>query len=153
MNGIKHLVQCHCILPQFKKLKEPIFHKFMVFSVLDDSDNIIVKFSNCNNCGATHKIYDICQSEIVIGKEEVNSAMKIEDFKISLPSSIYETLIQYKKELADFEHAQFIIDHEKWGSSIVLTREEIENSMQGKILNFISKEKLRIESYSHNYSF
>jgi len=153
MKGIKHLIQCHCILLQYKKMKNPIFHKFIAFSVIDDSDTVQIKFANCNNCGAMHKIYDICQSEIVTGKENSNSVSRIEDFKLSLPISLFETLNQYNKEIADYEHAQFILDYEEWETSIVLTREEIENSTQGKLIKFIAKDKFRIESYSHQFIF
>lgn len=153
MKGIKHLIQCHCVLPQYRKMNDPVFHKFMAFSVIDHSDTVQIKYANCNNCGATHKIYDICQSEIMIGKENANLASKIEDFKLSLPQSLYETMKQYNKDIADFEQAQFIIDNEMWDSSIVLTREEIEDSIQGKLIKFIGKEKFRIESYSHQYYF
>ena len=81
MRGVKHLIQCHCMLPQFRNMKEPIFHKFPVFSVIDNSDITIEKFSICNNCAALHKVVDICKSEIVIGADDRNVARTIEDVK------------------------------------------------------------------------
>ena len=152
MEGLKHLVQCHCILPQFKNRKEPYFHKFTVFSVVDDGDTVIPKYVNCNNCGILHKVYDICKSEIVTGKEDARQELKVKDFKLSLPSGVYDVLTEYSKEVPDFEHAQFIIDYEKWGSSIILSREQMEDSIQGKMLKFISAEKFRIESFIHQES-
>ena len=149
MKGIKHLIQCHCILPQYKNAEDPVFHKFTVFSVIDDSDTVLVKYSDCNNCGAVHKVYDICKSEIVPGKEDVKSSLQKEDFKFSLPSSLYELLQQYEKDLCDYEYSQFIVDYEKWDSTLTLTREELEDHMQGKLLRFIGPEKFRIESYTH----
>jgi hypothetical protein len=152
--GIKHLIQCHCILPQYKKSKDPIFHQFIVFSILDESDTLITKFSNCDNCGATHKIFDVCQSEIMTGKEDSKSVMKISDFKLMLPSSVYDILIQYEKQLADFEYAHFILEEELWNSTIILSKEELdENLVQGKLLKFISKDKFRMESYSYQEFF
>jgi hypothetical protein len=151
--GLKHLIQCHCILPQYKKTKDPIFHQFVVFSILDESDTLISKFVNCNNCGATHKVYDICQSEIIVGKEESKLAMRVEDYKLMIPSSLYDLLIQYGRELADFEFAQFILEEEKWDSTIILSKEESDNSVQGKLIRFISKDKFRLESYSHQEIF
>jgi len=149
MNGIKHLIQCHCILPQYKNAKDPVFHKFTVFSVIDDSDTVITKYSNCNNCGAVHKVYDICKSEIVSGKEDSKTSLKREDFKFSLPQSLYELLNQYEKELCDFEYSQFVVDNKKWDSTLTLTREELEEHVQGKLLRFIEEDKFRIESYTH----
>lgn len=148
--GTKHLVQCHCILPQFKNKKDPVFHKFTVFSKVDkDSDTVEVHYANCNNCGATHKVYDICKSEIVHGSEDITSVVAIQDFSLSLPKQLFETLNQYNCEVADYQHAQYIVDSRIWGSHIVLKREEVDGSIQGKLLVFVEEDKYRIESYLH----
>ena len=147
--GIKHLVQCHCILPQYKNSNNPVFHKFSVFSIIDESDTVVLKYAECNNCGAAHKVYDICKSEILTGRDEVTSRLKKEDFKFSLPSDLYNLLDQYDRELSDFEMSQFIIDNERWDSTLVLSREEMDDHVQGKILRFISESKFRIESYTY----
>ena len=149
MRGLKHLVQCHCILPQYKNAKDPVFHKFTVFSVIDESDTVITKFADCNNCGSVHKVYDLCKSEIMPGKEDTKTALTKSDFKFSMPSSLYELLGQYEKELCDYEYSQFVIDNKVWDSTLILTREEMEDQIQGKILRFLKEEKFRIESYSH----
>ena len=149
MQGFKHLVQCHCILPQFKNAKDPVFHKFTVFSVIDDSDTVVMKYANCNNCGAVHKVYDICKSEIVTGEEEIRSVNQKSDFKISLPSQLFELLDQYNREISDYEYSQFIIDNKAWGTSLVLSREEVDDHIQGKLLKFLEEDKFRIESYLH----
>ena len=146
--GIKHLVECHCILPQYKNSDSPVFHKFTVFSIIDDeSDTTEVKFSACNNCGAVHKVIDIAKSEIITGRDEVPTAMTIEDFKMSLPSDLYDLLLSYQKEVADFEHAQFILEESKWNDHIILTREELDDMIQGKLVRFIASDRFRVESY------
>ena len=150
--GIKHLVQCHCILPQFKNSKEPVFHKFVVFSIIDESDTVITKYASCNNCGATHKVYDVCKSEIMTGKEDIRSILSIEDFKFSLPDSLFDLLGQYQREICDYEFSQFILDNELWDSTIILSREELEDHTQGKSVRFIEKDKFRIESYTQKTS-
>ena len=149
MKGLKHLIQCHCILPQYKSRENPVFHKFPVFSIIDESDTVVTKYAECNNCGAAHKVFDICKSEILTGRDEVRTQMSIDDFKFSLPSDVFELLNQYEKELPDFEMTQYIIDNKKWDSTIVLSREEMDDSIQGKILRFMSDDKFRIESYVH----
>ncbi len=127
-----------------------MFHKFVVFSELDaESDSVIVHYANCDNCGATHKIFDLCKSEIVVGTEDV-TVVSITDFKLSLPSELYDTLNQYGCGIADFQHAQNIIDNKNWGSHIVLKREELDGKISGKILTFVEENKYRIESYLHN---
>jgi len=149
MKGSKHLIQCHCILPQYKSMTNPVFHKFTAFSIIDESDTVITKYVECNNCGAVHKIYDLCKSEIVIGREDIKSQLSISDFSLSLPNELFEVLQQYNREMPDFEYAQFIIDTGAWGESIVLSREELDGTAQGKIIKFLEPHKFRIESYLH----
>ena len=147
--GVKHLLQCHCVLPQYRKMPDPVFHQFMAFSIIDlESDTVIPKFSECNNCGAVHKVIDFCRSEIVVGKEDMRSQLSIKDIRHSIPEALFELLEAYNKEIPDFEHAQFILENESWDDYIVLTREEIEDYVQGKLVRFISNEKFRVESYT-----
>ena len=147
--GIKHLIQCHCILPQYRDSTNPVFHQFVVFSILDiESDTVTPKFAECNNCGAAHKIIDICKSEIVVGKDEVRTQLSINDIRHSLPDSLFELLTSYDREISDFEHAQFILENSRWNDYIILTREEIDDHVQGKLVKFISHEKFRVESYT-----
>lgn len=146
--GTKHLVTCHCVLPQYRNAKDLIFHKFVVFSIIDDSDTVVPKFSACNNCGAVHKIIDICKSEIIVGRDEVPSQVTKEDLRFSLPESLYDLLESYDRPCSDFEHAEFILEQKEWGSFIVLKREDLEDYTQGKRVKFVSKEKFKVESFS-----
>ena len=136
------------MLPQYKNVDPPVFHQFPVFSILDnESDTVAVKFSACNNCGAAHKVIDISKSEIITGRDEVPSQMKKEDFKFSLPEDLYNLLETYQRDISDFEHAQFLLEEEKWNMHIILTREEIDDVVQGKLVKFIASDRFRIESY------
>ena len=83
MQGVKHLIQCHCVLPQFKNSTNPVFHKFVVFSLVDDSDTVQPKFAQCNNCGVVHKVVDLCKSELT-SKEESKSIPTIQDIELSV---------------------------------------------------------------------
>jgi len=116
----------------------------------EESDAVLVHYANCNNCGATHKIHDLCKSEIVIGKEDISGVTNIKDFSLSLPKELYETMSQYGCSVADYQHAQYIIDSKSWSSHIVLKREEVDGLIQGKLLTFVEENKYRIESYLHN---
>ena len=64
MLGIKHLVNCHCYLKIYQKNENIIYHKFPVYSKIDENGNIIPKNVKCNNCNAFHKVYEIQKSEI-----------------------------------------------------------------------------------------
>ena len=48
--GIKHLIECHCVLAIYKKNQKIINHKFPVYSKIDEKGAVIPKLSKCNNC-------------------------------------------------------------------------------------------------------
>lgn len=106
------------------------------------------KFAECNNCGAVHKVIDICKSEIVIGRDDVATKVTKEDLKFSIPSDLYHLLETYERPDVDFEHADFIIENKKWGDFIVLKKEEFEDHAQGKLVRFVNKSRFKVESFS-----
>ena len=64
MKYLKHLIECQCILPQYKKQDKVLFHKFPVFTLFKENVNQdfsqpIEKYVKCNNCDAVHRVYDI----------------------------------------------------------------------------------------------
>ena len=146
MIGVKHTVECQCVLPQYKNHSSPTFHKFVVFSILEN-DKVLEDFAQCNNCGIVHKIVDICKSEILIGKEELRSVISISDLKLSLPSDLSSVLESYDCDLPNWQHAHFIYSHEIWGDKIVLIRETLDNAIQGKLLIIEGSKKFKIESF------
>ena len=147
MRGQQHLVQCHCMLPQYRGRKEPVFHKFIVFSVIDDSDTVVPKFCQCNNCGIIHKVYDICKSEIITHKEDLKSIKTIEDIAMTLPQDVARVLESYDCDLPSWEHAEFILNNEQWGSMITLTRDEANDEITGKALEIEGRNKIAIVAY------
>jgi hypothetical protein len=152
MEGYKHLVQCHCVLPQFRNRQNPVYHKFTVFSVVDDSDTVVPSVAQCNNCGTVHKVFDICKSEILAGKDETKSAESIEDVSMSLPSSLVELFKNYSLDLPDYQMARFVLDNQKWDSTIVLARESESEEISGKLIRFVSQDKFRVEPFSRKDS-
>ena len=147
MQGIKHLIECHCILAQYRTRKDPVFHKFIVFSTIDDSDTVVPKFAQCNNCGAVHKIIDICKSEMLPGKDEIKSIRTFVDIKLSLPNDIVDLLNSYSCPLPTWEHAEFIFQEKKWGEEIILTREELDETVTGKLLRIENGTAFKVESF------
>ena len=147
MYGIKHLIQCHCILPQYRSAPDPIFHKFVVFSIVDDSDTVQPKYVQCNNCGVVHKIIDLCRSELMTGREELRSVTTIDEIKLTLPRDISTILESYDVDLPTWENSQFIYLEKRWGHSVILTRDELDGEVQGKLLVFKDNEKYQIESF------
>lgn len=148
LSGIKHLIQCHCILPQFKESRDPVFHKFTVFSILDEeSDTVQPKFAQCNNCGIIHKVVDVCRSELTT-KEESKTLPSIVDIRLSLPKSLSEVLDSYQSDISTWEHAEWIYLSKMWDSWIILTKEEDDDGdLHGKRLIFLGEERFKIEAF------
>ena len=147
MQGLKHLIKCHCVLPQFKNSADPAFHKFIVFSVIDDSDTVQTKFSKCNNCGIVHKVTDVCRSELT-SKEEAKSIPNISDIKFSITQDLARVLESYQCDISTWEQAEWIYLTKAWDQWIILSREEDElGDLHGKRLIFVENERFRIEAF------
>lgn len=148
MRGQKHLIKCRCVLPQFKGKPDAPVHQFVVFSVLDDEDNVKMKYAQCNNCGTVHRVTDICKSEILQGKEAMSSIITLQDIKSTLPSNLSDILERNNADLATWESAQFILENKQWGNIIVLAQEEEAGVKQGKYVRVMSETFFKIESFT-----
>jgi len=147
MKGLKHLVECHCVLPQYRKQENPPYHRFVVFSLIDDSETVIPKHAKCNNCGVIHQVIDICKSEIQLG-QVVGAILSKEDCATMLPAGVKQMLEAYACEVSDWEHALYILQNEKWDEFIIVHREETEiGDLTGKILKFLDSGKYRLEPF------
>ena len=151
MKSIKHTIQCHCILPQYRNREDPVFHKFVVFGVIDDSDTLISKYINCNHCSAVHRIYDVCKSEIVVGKEDMRSVVTIDDISLMIPSDIVSVLESYNCDLPEYEHVLHILGNKLFNEHVVLTKDLLENEVVGKKLSFSNVGIASIESFVEQF--
>ena len=152
MYGLKHIINCQCILPQFNNIKNPPFHRFVVFSVVDNEDKVEKSYAQCNNCGVVHSVFEIGKSDIIQGRDEINSIPSIEDIRLMIPEGVSNVLTSYKCDLATWQHVQFILDNSLYESHVVLTKEFINDEITGKLFRFVSKGKYKIESFSHKDS-
>lgn len=143
--GIKHLIECHCILPQYKRRDPPLYHKFSVYSKLKN-DLIDEKYTQCNNCGAVHKVYDICRSEIVIGKEDLDTGLSIADMSIQLSDKLSMLLSSNNCDYATWEQVVDIVDEERWDEPVVIKRDIIDDKVVVKILKLKEGERIKIQS-------
>lgn len=132
LEGIRHLIECHCVLPQYRNKNPPVFHKFIVFSAIND-DQVQKKLAQCNNCGILHRIVDICKSEIVHGLEEGSSLRSIEDLKVSFPQRLSDFLVTQKLDISTWEFIEFLIDN-KLEKDVVINKTEAGDITQLKIL-------------------
>jgi len=148
--GQKHLIKCRCVLPQFKKLEKPPVHKFIVFSIINDDESVVTKYSQCNNCGLVHKIIDVCNSEIIQTKESMNSIIKVEDIKPSLHVNFSNILEVNSADIATWEAVQFIVENKKWGEFVVLTTETEGDEIHGKYIRILSESLCKVESFTRS---
>lgn len=146
--GVKHLVRCKCILPHLRGSKEPVFHSFVVFSVIDENDKVIEKNAQCNNCGVIHRVHNLCESEI-LGKESSLSVITEKDISLLIPSELVSILGSYNCDIATWEMAHFLYSNERWGSTLSLVKEEKQGNVEGKRLVLASAKKFKVEPYSY----
>ena len=147
IHGQKHLIKCRCVLPQFKRLENPPVHQFIVFSVIQEDETVKPRYSQCNNCGVVHKVVDVCKSEIVSGKENMNSLIKIEDIKPSLHPNFVGILESSQADLATWESVQFIVENKKWGQFVVLTNDSEGEEIHGKYIRILGESMCKVETF------
>ena len=130
--GIKHLISCHCVLPQYRHSNPAIFHKFVVFSLVED-DQMKEKVVQCNDCGVLHLVTDHCKSEILSGKESSSSVRTIEDVELSLPERLAAYMKSQNVDIATWENVEWLVDnsHE---AEVVIRRDEQSGKTNLKIL-------------------
>ena len=150
--GIKHLIECRCILPTLKKKNNPPLHKFIVFSI-QDNGTILEKNVTCNNCGIVHSVHELCKSDILQNVEGTKSSITIEDISLMIPESVASIMKSYEKDLPDYEHIKFMIDENKVGEFIILSQEFNDGRKSGKVLKYKGNGKFEIEPFSRSEVF
>ena len=147
-DGQKHAVQCRCILPQFKKRSNPIFHEFIVFSKIT-SKQFEESFEQCNNCGIVHRIYDFCKSEIIQSKENIKTLRSISDISLGLDQDLVMLLQGVNADLATFKEVEFIIDNKICNKKILLEKENVEEYVVGKFLTLLENGRFKVEPFNY----
>tara|TARA_R110000824_G_scaffold60853_3_gene162326 strand:+ start:6139 stop:6471 length:333 start_codon:yes stop_codon:yes gene_type:complete len=102
----------------------------------------------CNNCETVHKIYDLCKSEIIAGKDESAVVEKPSDVAISLPNQLSELFENYSLDVSDYQLARHILDHDLWEQTIILSKETEDGLTTGKVLKILGPQKFRVDSFS-----
>lgn len=151
MNCIKHLIECHCKLPQYNGDASAPYHQFVVFSIIDNSQTVIPKHAACNNCGVVHNVNDIAKSEILLG-QELGAVMTIEDVALMLPESLKNILTSYNCNIATWEHVLFVLQNDKFPENIIIHREIDSEIISGKALIITNHGKYQIQPFSRKTS-
>ena len=145
--GIKHLIECHCTLKIYEGNDEHLYHKFPVYSKIDERGKVVEKFVQCNHCQTIHRVFDICKSDIIrSGKDEHNTAINKEDISYQLSDKINKLLRRYNCDISTWEQILDYCEKEYWGQKIVINREIIDGKYHVKLLTLISESKIKIEN-------
>jgi len=150
MAGLKHLVECHCVLRIFSHEDEVRNHKFPVYSKIDELGKIIPKLVKCNNCQSLHNVYDYCKSDLRGGKDESLIPLSIDDLSLSLPDKLIQTLSKLDCDISTWEHCLDIIEESRWGEHVILSRDVIDENEHVKILFINSEDRYKIENKTIN---
>lgn len=146
MPGIKHLVQCHCVLAIYKTGEDIVNHMFPVYSKIDKNNKIVPKLIKCNNCETMHYVHDVCKSEIRGGKDQSGLTLTIEDLSLSLPERLSNVLFKTQTDISNWEHIVDIFDEERWGEEVVLRREIIGEKQHLKSIIIQSEKTFKIKN-------
>lgn len=144
---IKHLIQCRCILLQFRQLEHPPIHKFVVFSEIEPDGGFCPSLAQCPNCGVVHKVKEVGQSDI-LRKEDLASVMTVDEIKSSVPEKIAEQISGYELEAHQWQEIKWIIENEAWGKSVLLVKDKAEGIIAGKAFQILSPSLGRITSFT-----
>ena len=146
MTGVKHLIECHCVLALYKNDKNMINHKFPVYSKIDSRGSVVEKIVKCNNCDALHIVKDFCRSEIMAGKDQSQVVITKEEIGYMLSDKMNNLLLKIDADISIWEHVLDIIEEERWGEYVVIKRDIIEEKQQVKILKIVSEERFKISN-------
>jgi len=146
LDYIKHLVECNCVLPQFKHTDPPLWHHFVVFSEINEKGEIIPSFAQCNNCGMVHKVTEVGISS-TMKKDALPALMTVEDIKSSFPEKLLAELEKHELSLPTYQEVAFIREHKLWGRSVLLTKDEVDGILVGKAIQIIGETLWRVTQF------
>jgi len=146
MLGVTHTIECHCVLPLYKNKSPSVYHKFAVYNKVDENGRVLSKYVNCNNCGITHFVYEVCKSEIKVGKEDLPTVRRIDEVKLSLPEKLVKFLESYEVQTFVYEKIEDAISKSIYPTEIILKREIIDESHHVKIIKVTSENKFTVNT-------
>lgn len=143
---VKHLLECRCILPQFKHIEPPRWHCFVAFSEVNEKGEVIPGFVQCNNCGIVHKVVEVGISTL-INKDDTSCLPNLEDIKSGLPDKLVTLLTKADCDLPTYQEVLFILEHKLWGKAVVLNKEVVDNTLVGKYILILGETLWKVNSF------
>lgn len=135
---IVHLVECQCILPIYKNKTKPLYHKFKVFSTIEN-DQVEEKYVMCNNCKILHKVTEVNTSEIMWGIEEEKSMVTtVDDIKFNINNDYPNIVRLFEEKEVDitiWEHFNFLVE-ENINDNVLISKTANKDKLIYKIIEF-----------------
>lgn len=136
----RHLIECQCILPIYAKNTKIIYHKFPVFSKINDLGEFQEKHVKCNNCDIIHRVFDSGKSEIIWGEEGLKGYLINKDdirFNLELSGNekIAEILEKYNVDISIWEFVNHLIEN-NLSDTVLLNKEEMASTINCKFIVF-----------------
>lgn len=144
MPGFKHLIECHCVLALYRNLEKIVYHKFPVYSKVDNKGRIVEKIVKCNNCETVHIVKEACKSEIKPGKDQTNIVLTKDDIKYSLTTKMSDFLEKIDADLATWEHILDIIEEKRWGEEVVVKRDIVDSVEHVKLMSITGEDRFKV---------
>lgn len=142
----KHLVECKCILPQYKHHEPPVWHHFVVFSEFNEKGDVIPSFAQCNNCGIIHKVIEIGVSSI-LKRDDLPSLLTPDEILGNFPEKLQKDIERYGCELPTLQEIAWIFEHQAWGRHVILTKDEVDGIISGKVLLILGTALWKISAF------
>lgn len=143
----RHVLICRCILRQNRERRDPDKFRFTACSLIIDGE-CSVSYVECPNCGVTHKVIDLCRSEIV-QSELTKLAPSLDELKASLPDKLCAILANHELDTSVWQHAVNIVTHKLWGYSIQLKRESVGTDSVVKYVQVLGESLFRVHTSVH----
>jgi len=147
LDHVKHLVECNCTLKIFDGIEPTIFHKFVVFSVIEADGKFRPSYAACNNCGGVHRVTEVGKSQ-KLKRETAATLPNVDEIKASLPEKLVGLLEKYTLDLPTWQQIQFLLDNEQWGTAVVITKETDGDLVEGKYLILSGRNLWRVDTFS-----
>ena len=142
---ISHLIECQCILPVYNKVEKPVYHNFVVFSLIEEG-TLEEKYVECNNCGIIHKIKDFNKSDFISDTTNYkNLVVNKEDLSYNMPAKYLEFLTSKKiEEIYIWEKINYLLDN-NIEEEVIFNRSKVDNFIICEIIQVIDKDNFKLK--------
>lgn len=151
MAYIKHLVECTCVLSQYVNHTPTVWHRFVVFSRLDELGAVVPSVVQCNNCLALWKVVEVGVATRITGKENSSLLTSKEDIEVSLPQPLAQLLKHHQCPLHTWQEVQHVLEYDCYHTNnkpVVLTSENnASGEPYGKLLLILSNTLWKVDNY------